>query len=68
MTMTAGTGSAGYASSMAAKTENKHNHRGLIVGVRSRLPGQRGQFPAKFERETAFYDPGIIHNPTGIGA
>jgi len=26
--------------------------------VRSRLPGQRGQFPAKFERETAFYDPG----------
>jgi hypothetical protein len=22
---------------------------------------------AKFMRETAFYDPGIIHNPTGIG-
>jgi hypothetical protein len=31
--------------------------------VRSRLPGQRGQFPAKFERETAFHDPGIIPQP-----
>src|SRR5208282_5820687 len=38
--------------------KNAHNHNGLIAGVRSRLPGQRGQCPAKFERETAFYDPG----------
>ena len=43
--------------------KNAHNHRDLIAGVRSRLSGQRGQFPAKFERETAFYGPRIIHNP-----